>query len=89
MLIADKIAEGDTNWYSMLTLIKICQVALSPLHSFDTVPYLRVLVKEKLHLYSELYPTSNMKLKMHHMVRYHLRSNVLAPFLDDKRNLVS
>ena len=81
MLIADKIPEGDTNWYSMLTLIKICQVALSPLHSFDTVPYLRVLVEEKLHLYSRLYPTSNMKLKMHHMVHYPSQIERFGPLL--------
>ena len=39
MLIADKIPEDDTNWYSVLLLIKICQICLSPTHSFDTVPY--------------------------------------------------
>lgn len=55
MLIADKIPEDNTNWYSMLVLIKICQIALSPIHSLDTAPYLKVLVEEKLHLYSRLY----------------------------------
>ena len=70
MLIADKIPEGDKNWYSVLLLFKICQIALSPVHSFDTIPYLRVLVEEKLQLLHRLYPSSTMKLKMHHMVHY-------------------
>ena len=30
MLIADKIPENDKNWYSVLLLFKICQIALSP-----------------------------------------------------------
>ena len=81
MLIADKIPEGNTNWYSMLLLIKICQLALSPIHSFDTVPYLRVLVEEKLQLYSRLYPTSTMKLKMHHMVHYPSQIERFGPLL--------
>ena len=81
MLIADKIPEDDTNWYSMLVLIKICQIALSPVIAFDTVPYLKVLVEEKLQLYSRLYPTSTMKLKMHHMVHYPSQMERFGPLI--------
>ena len=49
LLIGDKIPEDNKHWHSILILIKIlCQIALSPVHSHDTVPYLQVLVEEKL-----------------------------------------
>lgn len=51
-------------------LIKICQIALSPSHSNDTVPYLRTLVEEKLTLLAKLYPDSSIKPKMHYMLHY-------------------
>ena len=70
ILIGDKIPEDDKGWHSVLVLIKICQIALSPVHSHDTVPYLRVLIEEKLQLLKELYPGSTMKPKMHYMVHY-------------------
>ena len=37
LLIGDKIPEDDNNWYSVLVLIKICQTALSPVHSFPAL----------------------------------------------------
>ena len=43
-------------------LIKICKIALSPIHSFDTIPYLKVFVEEKLH------PNSTIKPKMHYLI---------------------
>ena len=88
MLIADKIPENDTNWYSMLILIKICQIALSPIHSYDTVPYLQVLVEEKLQLYSQLYPSSTMKLKMHHTVYFIKRSSRRGNFKNIVKTVV-
>ena len=70
LLIADKIPDGDETWTSFLLLIRICQIALSPIHSQDTGPYLRILVEEKLSLLHKLYPTSTIKPKMHYMVHY-------------------
>ena len=70
LLIGDKIPENDKNWYSVLLLIKICQIALSPVHSNDTIPYLNILVEEKLELLQTLYPDSTMKPKMRYMVHY-------------------
>lgn len=81
LLIADKIPEGDINWYSVLVLIKICQISLSPIHSLDTIPYLIVLVEEKLQLLSRLYPSSSMKLKMHHMVHYASQIERFGPLI--------
>lgn len=70
LLIGDKIPEDNKQWHSVLILIKICQIALSPVHSHDTVPYLQVLVEEKLQLLKELYPGASLKPKMHYMVHY-------------------
>ena len=70
LLIADKVPENDDNWHSVLVLLKICQICLSPVHAKDTIPYLRVLIEEKLYLLKKLYPTSTIKPKMHYMVHY-------------------
>ena len=70
LLIADKIPEDDPNWVSFLLLIRICQIALSPVLSRDTVPYLRILVEEKLTALTKLYPGSSIKPKMHYMLHY-------------------
>ena len=70
LLIADKLPLDDPNWASFLLLIRICQIALSPINSTDTVPYLRVLVTEKLTMLKKLYPDSSIKPKMHYMVHY-------------------
>ena len=70
LLIADKIPHSDEKWYSILLLIKICQVALSPVVTPDTVPYLKVLIEEKLHLLHSLYPESTLKPKMHYYTSY-------------------
>ena len=74
LLIADKIPESDDRWYSILLLIKICQVALSPVVTPDTVPYLKVLIEEKLYLLHNLYPESTLKPKMHYLI--HLPSQI-------------
>ena len=63
LIIADKIPEDDPNWASFLLLIRICQIALSPSHSRDIVPYLRILVEEKLTMLARLYPDSSIKTK--------------------------
>ena len=63
ILIGDKIPEDDSNWYSFLLLIKICQIAISPEHSRDTIPYLRILVEEKLQLLQKLDPGSTINPK--------------------------
>lgn len=70
LLLGDTIPEDDQNWYSFLLLIKICKIALSPIYTPDTVPYLRVLVEEKLLLYRKLYPEMTLKPKMHYLLHY-------------------
>lgn len=39
LLIADKVPEDDENWHSVLVLLKICQICLSPICVHDTIPY--------------------------------------------------
>ena len=73
-LIADKIFPTDDKWHSILLLIKICQIALSPVVTPDTVPYLKVLIEEKLYLLHSLYPDTTLKPKMHYLI--HLPSQI-------------
>lgn len=81
-LIADKIPQDDKNWHSMLLLIKICQIALSPVHSCDTVPYLNILVEEKLECLKQLYPSSSIKPKMmHYMIHYGSQVEQYGPLI--------
>ena len=70
LLLGDKIPEDDENWRLFLLLIKICKIALSPVCTPDTIPYLRTLVEEKLLLYRELYPETTLKPKMHYILHY-------------------
>ena len=42
LLIADKVPPSDDNWYSILVFIKL-KIALFPVVTPDTLPYLKVL----------------------------------------------
>ena len=70
MLVADMIPQDDIHWYSFLVLLKICSIAISPVCSHDTIAYLRVLIEEKLDLFSKLYPSQSMIPKQHYMIHY-------------------
>ena len=70
LLIGDKVAESDEHWASFLLLIKICSISLSPLCTPDTIPYLRILIEEKLQLFKQLYPDSRLIPKFHYMLHY-------------------
>ena len=48
LLIADKIPEDDEHWVSYLLLLRICDVALTPVCTQDTIPYLAQLIEERL-----------------------------------------
>ena len=81
MLVADLIPEDDENWYSFLVLLKICAIALSPVCTYDTISYLRVLIEEKLLLFKKLYPESNIIPKHHYMVHYPSQISRLGPLI--------
>ena len=70
LLIGDKIPEDDKNWKSFLLLLKICNVALAPIVTYDTIPYLTQLIEEKLRKFIELYPGSRLIPKFHYMIHY-------------------
>ena len=42
ILIADKIPEDDMHWKSFLLLLRICDIAHSPIITSDTLDYLRI-----------------------------------------------
>ena len=67
MLVADLIPDNDEHWYPFLILLKICSIALSPVCTYDTISFLRVLIEEKLELFKKLYPENSMILKQHYI----------------------
>ena len=67
MLIGDKIPIDDRYYYSLLLLLQICSIVMCPSITLDTIPYLRVLIEEKVSLF---YPTTNIMPKMHYMLHY-------------------
>lgn len=82
LLIGDKVPEDDQNWYSFLVLLKICNIALSPVCTQDTIAYLRVLIEEKLYLFKLLYPTERLIPKHHYMVHYPSQILRLGPLVN-------
>ena len=81
MLVADLIPSDDENWYSFLVLLKICTIALSPVCTYDTISFLRVLIEEKLELFKKLYPVNSMIPKQHYMVHYPSQISRLGPLI--------
>ena len=50
MLIGDKIPIDERYYYSLLLLLQICSIVMCPSITLDTIPYLRVLIEEKVSL---------------------------------------
>lgn len=82
LLIGDKVPEDDQNWHSFLVLLKICNIAVSPVCTYDTIAYLRVLVEEKLYFFKQLYPTEKLLPKHHYMVHYPSQMMRLGPLIN-------
>lgn len=81
ILIGDKIPEDDENWKSYLILLQICSVALTPVCTNDTVPYLAQLIEEKLRKLIELYPGSRLIPKFHYMIHYPSQIENFGPLI--------
>ena len=81
LLIADKIPEDDEHWVSYLLLLRICDVALTPLCTQDTIPYLAQLIEEKLRKFVELYPGSRLIPKFHYMIHYPSQIEKFGPLI--------
>ena len=81
ILIGDKVPESDKKWVSFLLLLKICSIALSPVCNYDTVPYLRILIVEKLCTFIQLYPERRLIPKFHYMIHYPSQMENFGPLI--------
>ena len=50
-------ASQVIHYYSFLLLLKISAITLSPSVSLNTLPYLCILIEEKIELFNHFYPT--------------------------------
>ena len=67
LISADKIPD-DENWHSFLVLLKICSIAVTPVCTYDTISYLKVLTEENLTLFRKLYPSHSLIPKQHYIL---------------------
>ena len=81
ILIGDMVPCDDEHWQSFLVLLKICRIAVSPVCSYDTIAYLRVLVEEKPKLFTRLYPEHTVIPKQHYMVHNPSQIETLGPLI--------
>ena len=70
MLVGDMVPKNDKNYYCLLLLIKISKILLSPVICKDIIPYLEIMIEEKIMLFKELYTATAIIPKMHYMVHY-------------------
>ena len=82
LLIGDTIPCGDKHYYSILLLVKISSIVLSPVVSHDILSYLEILTEEKLTQFKELYPSSTIISKMHYMVQYDSQLRKFGPLVN-------
>ena len=66
LLVGDKVPEEDKHWLSFLLFLKICKIAISPVCTYDTIAYFKILIEEKLAVFIELYPDSRLIPKFHY-----------------------
>ena len=81
LIIGDRIPTDDPHWKSYLLLLRICQIANSPICSPDTIAYLRVLIEEKLHTFKSLYPHEKLLPKHHYVLHYPAQIERLGPHI--------
>ena len=81
LLIGDLVPQDDVHWTSFLLLLRICDIANSPVFSPDTVAYFHILIEEKLHSFKEVYPNDKLIPKHHYMLHYPLQVEMLGPLV--------
>ena len=81
LLVGDKVPEHDKKWLSFLLLLRICEIALSPICTSDTIAYLRLLVEEKLTVFKEIYPHCSITPKFHYMIHYPTQIEKFGPLI--------
>lgn len=69
LLIGDLIPDGDEQWENFLCLLKIEEIAFSPVRSTRMAVYLAVLVEQYLNEFKELHERSLIP-KHRNMVHY-------------------
>lgn len=82
MIIGDRIPEGDTHWHSFILLLKICSIAISTEVTHDTIAFLQDLIKEKLTLFTSIYPNVKLIPKMHYLVHYPSQMQSFGPLIN-------
>ena len=82
LLIGDKVPECDVIWDSFLLLLKICCIALSPVCTPDTIPYLKILIEEKLSSFKGLYPEIRLIPKFNYMIHYASHIEKFGPLIN-------
>ena len=81
LLIGDIVPQDDEHWTFFLLLLRICNIALSPVCTFDTIPYLTQLIEEKLSKFNVLYPGSRLIPKFHYMIHYPSQIEKFGPLI--------
>ena len=83
LLIGDKVPYYDDQyWVSFLLLLKICSISVSPICTPDTIPYLKMLIEEKLYTFMQLYPDSRLIPKYHYMIHYPSQIEKFGPLIN-------
>ena len=81
LLVGDKVPFDDEKWASYVLLLRICTIALSPVCTYDTIAYVRILVEEKLTTFRTVYPSVNLLPKHHFMLHYASQMEMYGPLL--------
>ena len=81
LLVGDKVPRDDKHWQSLMLLLRICKIALAPFCTRDTIPYLSVLIEEKLSVFSTLYPDAKIIPKLHYMVHLPTQIQLFGPLV--------
>ena len=70
IIIHDLVPEDDPNWEIFTDLMKIVDILMSPVIASKTTYYLKVLIKEYLEEFRNLYPDTRLIPKQHFMIHY-------------------
>ena len=82
ILIGDKIPNNNDHWSCFQLLLKICSICLSPVCTFDTVAYLRIVIEEYLSLFRTIYPDVRLLPKQHFLVHYPRQIEMYGPLVN-------
>ena len=84
--------QNTWEWWKLAIIFassKICNVALTPVCIYDTIPYVALLIEEKLSNFIELYPRSWLKPKFHYMIHYPMQIAKFGPLRQCGKKVLS